>query len=447
MSFRYIIKIISTVLVFSCASNSCFAQLNACIDTALEKNLDYKDQQLRTAISTKNIAIAKSYLFPTLKFENNYFVANGGRKIKFASGDLINPIYNELYQLTGNSNYNRTIPNFEEQFYPNNFYRSAFNISWAMVSKKAIFKYRSAQKLSEISAIQLELSKKSLIKDVKISYFEFYKVNKLLTFQDTLITYLNNVLFKTKKLVQYGYAAKIDIDQLKYEIAMQEQRKLELISNRDILQKQFSSLLGTSDFVCSFNDDDGNIDNFQIDSENDIKTKQELKVYELNQELIEFDKNSNNNWIPEVSLSLKSGFEGGINAINSDTDYFYLGALNLNWSLFEGRRAKYSKEQLDLKTKLNATRKEKHTDKLKNLLVQKLKNITTEKASLLLLTRKKELSFKILNHQKKKYLQGDIDITDLLNFKTKYEEDVTTYYQTKMSYIQHIIFYNWLIGS
>jgi len=418
-----------------------------CVKTALENNLNYKAQQLNTAISTKNIAIAKSYLFPTLKFENNYFVANGGRKIQFASGDLINPIYKQLYQLTGNSNYNKIIHNFEEQFYPDNFYRSAVNISWAMISKKAIFKHKTAQKLSEISTIQLELAKNNLIKDVKTSYFEFYKINKLLLFQDSLINYLNKVISKTKKLVQYGYASQIDIDQLKYEITKQEQQKLELSGNYDILQKQFSSLLGKSDFVYSFNDDDTNIDNFRIHSENDINNKKELKVYELNQELIELDKNKNNNWIPETSLSLKSGFEGDLNAINSDTDYFYLGVLNLNWNLFEGRRVKYNKEQLHLKTKLNKARKEKYTDKLKNLLAQKLKNITTEKASLLLLTQKKELSFKILNHQKKKYLQGDIDITDLLNFKTKYEEDVTTYYQTKISYIQHIIFYNWLMES
>ena len=95
MSLRYIIKIItiSSVLVFSCASNSCFAQLNMCVDTALENNLSYKEQRLSAAISTKNIAIAKSYLFPTLKFENNYFVANGGRKIKFV---LLNCFLNKL---------------------------------------------------------------------------------------------------------------------------------------------------------------------------------------------------------------------------------------------------------------------------------------------------------------------------------------------------------------
>ena len=208
---------------------------------------------------------------------------------------------------------------------------------------------------------------------MKTSYFEFYKIKKLLLFQDSLISYLNKVVSKTKKLVKYGYSAQIDLDQLKYEITKQEQRKLELISSYDILQIQFYSLLGTSDFVCSFNDEDINIDNFQIHDENEINSKQELKVYELNQELIKLEKKSHNNWIPEASLSFKSGFEGGLDTINSDTDYFYLGAVNLNWSLFEGRRTKHSKEQLHLKTKLNTVRKEKHTDKLKNLLAQKLK--------------------------------------------------------------------------
>jgi hypothetical protein len=95
--------------------------LDEYIRIALLDNLVLKEKNISLEKSQIALKSAKSLFFPTTYFEGQYTLANGGREISIPVGDLLNPVYQTLNQITGSSKF-PTIPNVSEQLVPNNFY-------------------------------------------------------------------------------------------------------------------------------------------------------------------------------------------------------------------------------------------------------------------------------------------------------------------------------------
>src|SRR5215204_2257963 len=91
------------------------------IDAALENNLVLKEKKLSLEKSLVALKEARTLFLPTTWFEGQYTVAQGGRSIEFPVGDLLNPVYKSLNQLTGSNNF-PAVSNVSEQFLPDNFY-------------------------------------------------------------------------------------------------------------------------------------------------------------------------------------------------------------------------------------------------------------------------------------------------------------------------------------
>jgi outer membrane protein len=64
---------------------------------------------------------------PSVNFGTQYTLAYGGRSIALPIGDLFNPVYNTLNQLTGTNNFG-SLENVETQFLPNNFYDARIRV-------------------------------------------------------------------------------------------------------------------------------------------------------------------------------------------------------------------------------------------------------------------------------------------------------------------------------
>jgi hypothetical protein len=68
-----------------------------------------------------SLRIANSYFMPSVGIQGNYTSGRGGRSISFPVGDMLNPVYSTLNQLTGTSNFPQ-IENVNTTFFPYNFY-------------------------------------------------------------------------------------------------------------------------------------------------------------------------------------------------------------------------------------------------------------------------------------------------------------------------------------
>ncbi|MCC5938679.1 MAG: TolC family protein [Lunatimonas sp.] len=95
--------------------------LETYIRHGLESNEVLKQQQFSLEKSMYALKEATGLFLPRVSFEANYFLAGGGRTVDFPAGDILNPVYSTLNQLTESSNF-PIIENQRILLNPNNFY-------------------------------------------------------------------------------------------------------------------------------------------------------------------------------------------------------------------------------------------------------------------------------------------------------------------------------------
>src|SRR5690554_46931 len=106
-------------LVLSILTLPGFAQesLKAYIDTGLQSNLLLQQRHVSFEKAVTALKSAKSLYLPSVNLEAGYQTAAGGRNIPLPIGDLLNPVYATLNQLT-QSNQFPTIENETINFLP-----------------------------------------------------------------------------------------------------------------------------------------------------------------------------------------------------------------------------------------------------------------------------------------------------------------------------------------
>ncbi len=85
--------------------------LESYIHEGFANNLALKQKQLNYNRSLQVLNQAKALFFPDLGFSARFTVADGGRSIDFPIGDLLNPVYSTLNQLT----HSQQFPQVENQ--------------------------------------------------------------------------------------------------------------------------------------------------------------------------------------------------------------------------------------------------------------------------------------------------------------------------------------------
>src|SRR5689334_23318242 len=116
-------------LLFLLAKRS-FSQsvLEQYIQTGLDSNLAIKQQSFDLEKAKLNLERAKALFYPQVELNAQYTLSNGGRSIDLPIGDLLNPVYSTLNQLTSDSKFPQ-IQNQSVRFLPNDFQDTKIEVS------------------------------------------------------------------------------------------------------------------------------------------------------------------------------------------------------------------------------------------------------------------------------------------------------------------------------
>src|SRR5690606_8697544 len=107
--------------------------LTAYIDTALQNNLVLQQRHVSFDKAVTALKSAKSLYLPSVNLEAGYQTADGGRNIPLPIGDLLNPVYSTLNQLT-QSNQFPTIENETINFLPRNYYDAHIRATMPLIN-------------------------------------------------------------------------------------------------------------------------------------------------------------------------------------------------------------------------------------------------------------------------------------------------------------------------
>jgi outer membrane protein TolC len=309
--------------------------LDRYVQQAIESNLSLKEKKMDIQVAQKALEIAKTYFYPSISMETQYTLASGGRTISIPVGDLVNPVYLTLNQLT-NSNQFPTIENVEEQFFPNNFYDARIRTTFPILQPDLKLNLNTREKEIEIAEIFIERYKKDLIQDVKLAYYNILKITESLEIYKNSIQLLESQQKITQSLIAQGVTLPFQGKRIETELISLENQLQNAENQLHTAQAYFNFLLNQP-----FNQVI-EIEKLSIPSQIEIAynpdQREEIKL--LNQSsfiLQEVYKRKKSYATPQISWFLDLGTQGFDFEVNRNS-FFYLTGLQIQMPIYQFKR-------------------------------------------------------------------------------------------------------------
>src|SRR5690606_8563248 len=296
-----------------------------------------KDLSMKKAMN--GLEVARSMYLPNITFDLTYSHAEGGRSIDLPIGDMLNPVYTTLNQLTQSNNFPQ-IDNEQITFLPKNYYDAKVRTSVPIVNTDIKHNKVVREKMVELSKTETETYKRELVKDIKIAYFNYLSAVQAKEIYLNALNLAKEGRRVNQKLLEAGKGLPAYVIRSDAEIAQQESKIAEAEQQIKNAKYYFNSLLNRSA--------DAEIHYVQtINNGNDPKTpelsvnidgREELRSLEGNiaiqESLVEMSKQA---FVPKVSAFLDLGSQAEGLRVSRQSQYFMVGA-QLSFPIFQGNR-------------------------------------------------------------------------------------------------------------
>ena len=326
------------------------AVLEGYIQEGLKSNLQLQQEQLSYEKSVDNLGLARSLFMPQVSAIANYTLAGGGRKIQFPVGDLLNPVYATLNQLTNSTAFPQ-IANVNEQFLPNNFHETKFRVVQPLFNPDIYFNYKAQKELITVQQAQKNAYQNELKFNISSAYYQYLQSEEALVILGRTKKLLQELLKVNTSLVANAKATKDVVLNTEYELSKLEQQIAENEKNNQVARAYFNFLLNR-DLETSIVKDTAVMSNTNSNTsleqltQEAINNRQEVKQLEggirANEQLVGLQKGAAL-W-PKVNVVGDVGYQG-FHYKFDQPQQFYLVQFGLSWDLFKGGEKKTRVQQ------------------------------------------------------------------------------------------------------
>lgn len=327
--------------------------LEGYVQQGLENNLTLKQQNLSYDKAVSALAEAKGLFLPSVSAIANYTLAGGGRALEFPVGDLFNPVYATLNELTETQRFPTDLENVNEQFLPNNFQESKFRVVQPLFNSNIYFNYRARQALISVEEAKRDAYAQELKRDIRVAYFTYLKTVEVQQIYEETLPLLEEILRVNERLVANDKATREVIYAAEHEISKLAQQQAQALRQAQMAKANVNFLINqpletdieidSSLQVLRMSTDLAELETAAIQG------RQELRQIGLaqaaNTEAVEMNRFA---WLPQVNAVLDVGFQGFGYNWGQDQD-FWLGQVSLQWDLFQGgqRKARTQQARID----------------------------------------------------------------------------------------------------
>ena len=321
------------------------------IKEGFQKNQSIQQKEFAFEKSVYALKEAKSLFLPNITFMTDYSLAGGGRTVDFPVGDLLNPVYNSLNQLT-NSNRFPQLENQNILLNPNNFYDAKFTTTMPLLDLEIEYNKRIKREQVAIQQVEINLYKRELVKEIKTAYFKYLQSVQAIKIYDIALKLvqeskrINESLFKNDK-VNRTVVLRAENEITKFE-AIRENA----VQNSNSAKAYFNFLLNrnlTDSISVDLNYQ--NAATFFGDSTSISQREELLKLQlgnNINQHLVRLSKTY---IVPKLNTFLDLGSQGFDWQFDNKTRYYFFG-VSLQWDLFKSGRNKYKIKQAAIDNKI-----------------------------------------------------------------------------------------------
>lgn len=385
------------------------------VQEGLQKNLAYRQQQLALEKSDESLAEARGGFLPAITL-NARATELYGNVINL--GNLINPAYATLNQLTGSSafptNLDIRLPLQRE---------TKVELRQPLIQPKVLFNYQIKQHLRDATEAETDAKARELVAQIKTAYFNYAKTLKVVELYNETILLLEENVRVNQSLVKNEKATKDALYRAEAELADIQQKQANALRLNDASKQFFNFLLDRPLAASIALIPDSSFASLSLSlasAQDKAKAREEFRQVQSGVAAAEKSVSIYTaDFFPTVSLGVDYGFQGNRYDFNSDQDFATV-SLVAQWNIFNGFQDKARREQ----AKLESNRLKTRYKELESQIALQVrvafddasiaqKNIAVAEARL----RAAEESFKIVS---KKYAQGQASQVEFLDSRTSF---------------------------
>lgn len=425
LSFAIIFLVL---LSYSGIAQDYFAQssvLDNYVQEGITNNLALSKEEMAVKQQMLAIKEAKGMFLPNVSFNADYTLAGGGRTIQFPIGDLLNPIYNRLNQLSGSSDFPSNLANEEVQFLPNNFHDTKFRVVQPIINSDLSHNLNARRAELAMQEAGKDAFQNQLVEEIRVAYFNYLQAEEMVNIYGKTEEVLQEVLRVNQKLVENQKATKEVVYRSEFELSQLEQQQAQAHRDREAARNYFNFLLNRP-FTEAVTIDEELKENAFLDPVTEdlnglaLQNRKELRqlnhALTANHEAIQLYRQSR---LPRLSAVLDAGYQGFGYKFNEDQDY-WMGAISLQWDLFKGFQNEAKVQQLAVQEDIIQRNYTELERQIQLEVTDNLNQIEAAERSVLAARKGVRSAYQHFDIIQKKYRQQQSTLLDLLDARNTF---------------------------
>jgi len=346
-------KILTFLLLLLVGNAYAQTHLEQYIRTGLSSNETIRQQQFLLDKSLWALKEAKSLFLPNVEFNGTYTLAGGGRTVDIPVGDLMNPVYKTLNQLTGTNNFPQ-VQNQSVLLNPNNFYDVKLHTTYPVINAEIAYNKKIRSQQYDLQKIETDIYKRELVKEIKIAYYNYLQATTAIGIYENALALvkenerINTSLFNNQKVNRTAVVRSNN------EVTKITAQLNTAIKNRDNARDFFNFLINQPLTTPILIDSIVSIPDAHVADTAVNKREELLKLNTaaaINKNLIGL---ANSYKIPKLNSFLDLGSQAFDFKVNDKSPYYFFG-ISLGWDIFSGGKNKYKVKQAEADAKVIAS--------------------------------------------------------------------------------------------
>jgi outer membrane protein len=235
--------------------------LEGYVTEAFKNNIVLQQKNISLEKAQYALKTAKSLFLPTVAFSTTWSTADGGRNIPLPLGDLLNPVYSSLNQLTATNKF----PLMENQsinFLPKNYYDAKVRTTVPIVNTDLGYNKKISEQQVTLQEFEVQIYKRDLVKNVKTAYYNYLNALQAVDIYKSGLQLANEGLRVNEKLLDggkglpaYVLRSKSEVENVNAQLVNAEQQVINaqmyfnFLLNRDTNEKIETNFDAQSDLT------------------------------------------------------------------------------------------------------------------------------------------------------------------------------------------------------
>ncbi len=213
------------------------------IKKALENNLSIKGAALNKNKQLVKIEQARKNWMPSVDGNATYLLSEGGRTLVFPIGDLFNPVYGALNNLTQSNNFPVGLENEKIALTPNHFLDVQIKVTQPLVNSAFKYNILIQKELIKLNDLEIQIQEREITFQTKVAYYNYLKTIEGIKILEETEKLLLDLLSFNQKLVKHNKATGEIISDVEFQLAKLESEKALLNEQQGIAKTYFNIVL------------------------------------------------------------------------------------------------------------------------------------------------------------------------------------------------------------